>query len=536
MADWLMKTIRAEARRLLELSAEDTALRADLRALAEEILAATALPSTLAIGEDSLAPNLPPDVSSTDAGTVGPLDSAALPPSTLGALGHEPEPSRQAEPVSEPQPRPQSEPEPLHELTLGRSRPLRAGGLPGQGSSIGSVGSGSDLDSLSLRCRRKAEAARWAAECQRKICEGTGALREASPLDQELGRWADLLCDGVYWYRSTSDVSSTADLMLDEIAGCFETVAESLALVRESEGRTRAFERALQYLAEAQSGLRRALQRVGLDTDADQEDVYQWLRGSASRHRIYLRRHMRADDLAEPAGWPSLLSRIEEARSSGRKTPGQGRLFEQAREHQELIKQKVAVEADWSAFIGAVDALVADGIPPSSRELRECLLPIVDDVPEREDFPRGFRLVLREVDRFLATRSAPSPAIGHHEPSAPVKQVARLLAGKSIVLIGGSRRRDAQEAITRLFGLESLVWLETREHQAVLTFEPVIARPDVALVLLAIRWSSHAFGEVRHLCDRHGKLLVRLPGGYNPNQVAAQILAQCSDQLREGES
>jgi hypothetical protein len=76
-----------------------------------------------------------------------------------------------------------------------------------------------------------------------------------------------------------------------------------------------------------------------------------------------------------------------------------------------------------------------------------------------------------------------------------------------------------------------LVWIETKEHQAVDAFEPLIARPDVALVLLAIRWSSHAFGDVKQICDRHGKLLIRLPGGYNPNQVAAQILAQSSAQL-----
>ena len=40
-----MKTIRAEARRLLELAADDGELRADLRALAEEILAATEVSS-----------------------------------------------------------------------------------------------------------------------------------------------------------------------------------------------------------------------------------------------------------------------------------------------------------------------------------------------------------------------------------------------------------------------------------------------------------------------------------------------------------
>src|SRR5271157_731887 len=45
MSDWLMRTIRAEARRLLELAADDGRLRADLRALAEEILAATEVSS-----------------------------------------------------------------------------------------------------------------------------------------------------------------------------------------------------------------------------------------------------------------------------------------------------------------------------------------------------------------------------------------------------------------------------------------------------------------------------------------------------------
>jgi hypothetical protein len=36
---------------------------------------------------------------------------------------------------------------------------------------------------------------------------------------------------------------------------------------------------------------------------------------------------------------------------------------------------------------------------------------------------------------------------------------------------------------------------------------------------------------VRQFCERHDKPLVRLPGGYSPNQVAAQILAQCSGKL-----
>ncbi len=44
MAGWELKIIEAEARRLIALAAEDDDLRADLRALAQEILAATGGP------------------------------------------------------------------------------------------------------------------------------------------------------------------------------------------------------------------------------------------------------------------------------------------------------------------------------------------------------------------------------------------------------------------------------------------------------------------------------------------------------------
>ena len=81
------------------------------------------------------------------------------------------------------------------------------------------------------------------------------------------------------------------------------------------------------------------------------------------------------------------------------------------------------------------------------------------------------------------------------------------------------------------FQLQELFWIETREHESISGFEPYIARPDVAVVNLAIRWSSHSHGDAQLFCERYGKPLVRLPAGYNPNQVAAQILKQCSERL-----
>ena len=87
------------------------------------------------------------------------------------------------------------------------------------------------------------------------------------------------------------------------------------------------------------------------------------------------------------------------------------------------------------------------------------------------------------------------------------------------------------DALAQAFGLRELIWIETREHQTHAVFEPYVARDDVAAVVLAIRWSSHGFGEVKEFCDKYGKPLVRLPAGYSPNQVAYHLLRQVGDRL-----
>src|SRR4051794_12024792 len=104
------------------------------------------------------------------------------------------------------------------------------------------------------------------------------------------------------------------------------------------------------------------------------------------------------------------------------------------------------------------------------------------------------------------------------EPSLEVRRATRLLEGKSIVLIGGCPRPYPQEATRTALGLRELIWISTREHQSIEGFEPSVARADVAVVLVAIRWSSHSFEGVKRLCDVNGKPFVRLPGGYGVNQ------------------
>ena len=414
MADWLMKVIKAEAARLLELAEEDAELRADLRALAQKILSATV----------DREPAADPSAPSTPMMAREPAD-------------------------------PSQSPEPRRELTLGRSFPSGSESTAESGPLKPIEPAHDGIDAIAARCRWKSEAARSVAERLRRHREGNDFPVEDPAIDRDVIEWSKWLTDCFYWSAAANDAPVADVSPLDDLGGCLEVVAAALSLVQGREGGRsgdpKGLDRALPLIGEAQSALRAAFQRLGVAADPDQVEVFEWVKTTAARRHIYLKRYMRVDDVAEAARWPERLARIE---------------------------------------------LVDTG-----------------------------RLPRRRND---ATPCKPSIT---HEPTAEVREAGRLLAGRSVVLIGGKRHREAQESLRKSLGLRDLVWIETKEHQAVATFEPMIVRPDVALVLLAIRWSSHAFGDVKELCDRHCKPLARLPGGYSPNQVASQILSQCSDQL-----
>ena len=427
---------------------------------------------------------------------------------------------------------PDTEParEPLRELTLGRSRPSPDPHEAHPELDTPAQDEESDMETLVGHCRAKAEAARWAAERQRRLHERSESPEEDAPIDPAMVEWAETLTNAFYW-ASTDDTSGTPDIsLLDHVGGCFETVAEGLLFLRDAGHRPGGLERALSLLAEAQSALRQSLQRLESQEDSDQSAVYGIVRNAAARHRIFLERFLRAGDLADPAGWSGLLARIETQAGNRPQSQRQAVLLNRLRSLC-MSNEGERTHESWWSIIPVVEELISEGTPPSSREVRELLLPLLDDLPDLGDRPPGFQLVLRQIDRYLANRPTPSGPATSEEPMASVREAARLLSGRSIVLIGGLRRPEAQRSLTSALGLRELSWIETKEHQSITAFEPTIARPDVALVLLAIRWSSHAFGDVKQYCDRHGKPLVRLPGGYSPNQVAVQILSQCSEKL-----
>jgi hypothetical protein len=515
MSGWDLERIVAETRHLIEMSAQDADLRAGLRALATEILDATG---------SSLADEPPPASVPAESAGAGDVPGEPIPSVSGGEPDH-----HDPDPADVGRERPGARREPLRELTLGQHT---APAVPSPPVMATHPETDEDEDHrIAARCRAKSEAVRWQAESHRRVWEGLERQDEEAPVDPEMLAWADGLVDCFYWLDD-EDGAGAADLsLLDDVGGCFEAVAEAIELVVGAEGRRGKFERALPLLAEAQSMLRRALQRLRAPDDPDQLAVFRRVREAATRHRIFVKRYMRADDLADPGGWSRLLARIEALGASGEQTRQQKARIDRLRGHLELIRGGNATDEEWRAVVDAVEEMVGDGLPPSNREVRDLLLPVIDDLPDRDDLPPGFLLVLREIDRFLATRAPDSNATASAAPPPEVKEAARLLDGGSVVLIGGARRREAQASLRRGLGLKELIWIETKEHQSIDSFESVIARPDVVLVLLAIRWSSHAFGDVRQYCVLHGKPLVRLPGGYGLHQVAVQIVSQSSDLL-----
>ena len=218
--------------------------------------------------------------------------------------------------------------EPLHELTLGRPRP--SPDPPRPGPQPRSPSEDDDLEAIAARCRAKAEAARWAAERQRLIRERYDSPDTDAPPEPATTAWAQTLTDAFYWL-SADDPSETPDVtLLDDVGGCFETVAEALRLVRDAQNRRGGLERALPMLAEAQSALRQSLRRLKAREDPDQLEVYERVRNAAARHRIFLKRFLRADDPADPTGWSDLLTRIE-AQTGGAQTQRQTTLFDRLR-------------------------------------------------------------------------------------------------------------------------------------------------------------------------------------------------------------
>ena len=290
-----MRVIKAEAERLIELAAQDDDLRADLRALAEAILAATEAgqPKT-----DAAPPKSPSEAapgSTARKACPGARRCPTLPGADSQQWLNRSGNSRWEGGALEEQPPICFDGDALvknHSDDLARSEPAAGG-----------------------KARRLAG--------QRNACDGSvRGTRSRSKTRRwtRMVEWADRLTDCFYWMKPRTTPASRSLLarrcgrvLRDDGRG---VRCSSGSCWRNTQGTRKSWNDRCRSSPKPNL-LRAAFQRLGAPDDPDQLEVFEWLKATAARHHVYIKSFMRADDVADPTRWSDLLARIESLAASG---------------------------------------------------------------------------------------------------------------------------------------------------------------------------------------------------------------------------
>ncbi len=306
---------------------------------------------------------------------------------------------------------------------------------------------------------------------------------------------------------------------------------------------------ALMAAAEAQSALRSAVRAARADggpaEDPDQFALFRAIRDAIHGTDVYIARHLRLDDPADPSGLDVLDARLahlstsapvpEEqspAAAADRPAPAgrRDKLLKAVADRAGRIERgDGSPEANWPRLLSDLTKAVRAGLPESAVELRDALLPILDTWPTDAAAPAEAARVRREIERYVASR--PEEEEDGDDPfTDEVAAVAAQLDGRTIALFGGVSKPHVAERIARAFGVQ-VRWEETRPHQSTEPFRAAVAQPDVALAVLFIRWCSHSFEDLKAYCEAAGVPYVRVKAGNHPNRLARAILAQVGQRI-----
>lgn len=399
-----------------------------------------------------------------------------------------------------------------------------------------------DLETIATSCALKADAARWMRERQRLLSQGKSMPTELAAQKWKLIEHAQTLPECYLWMLHQEPAATVDPALYDNLGNCYEACAMIAGLLDKLMAHERqsqpALIQALSIAALAQATLRNAIQLIDGGVDADQRKLYQWVEAAHSQYHLQMRRYTRRSKEANPALAVTLVQQvyelIDKLNLQRKRQNSQRRLWRNAQTLVQAIQAQpdTVTAPEWQQLETAIAALVSGGVPPSSVELRTLLLPLLDLLPDTMEQSKSFGLVLREIDHFLTQETEDGLPESGTVLSADVLRVRELLQGERVIFIGGERRLAAEAALCSAFGLQELIWLAGHD-QTYTAFEPYVARPDVSVVILALRWSRHGFGQVKEYCDRYDKLFVRLLSGYNPNQVAHAILNQIGARLEQ---
>jgi hypothetical protein len=389
------------------------------------------------------------------------------------------------------------------------------------------------LSAITARCRLKAEVARGFAEAS----ENDTQISETDR--QDWLRRAQSFPDCYLWMLYLKPLPPK---LWRDLGGGYICVAEAAEMMAKTAASTGVLEEVLQLASEAQAVLFAAV--ASMDTNAkdyDQVGMYKHIRDRADAEDVFIRRFLRSTDRADPGSGLDVARRIRELQPGSSERPKDAKkeikraLSNLKYKLKALETDQLGETIDWPGIVRVVDELVNElKVPPNHIELREMLMPTARVIPEEVVSP-AMQSALEEVDRYaeiLANREQEEAARSSEPVYNPdVLKVREYLQGTEMVFIGGDARTYSEESLKAAFGLASLNWIAVPRHSSTSIFEAPIARESVRVVIVATRWSSHSYQDVRALCVKHGKLFVKLPAGYHPNQLAHAILTQTGQRL-----
>ena len=394
------------------------------------------------------------------------------------------------------------------------------------------------LPIMAKRCRVKAEACRILVK---RYQGATAEPYEAMPLFKKAAE----LPDCGLWMLTGSGFNITPGVW-ENLAGAYESAAIACELMDKVLPRNdTGLEIGLNLAAESQSTLLYSVVDTGRrGPDTDQIELFIRIRETGAQRRIYIPKYLKRDDRADPDNWKDMLARltreyepykngtipaIADGGAPGKpKSPDKS--MHSVQYHLKKVKESPAT-ANWPWIFKLIDETIEGGLVPTDASLRDLFLPVADFAPDDVDVPPRVVVVYREIDRHLAAHPA-EERVALETPSQEMVKAAVMLGGKEAVIVGGHLRTPQQKAIIEAFDLRDLRWIAVTEPAQLARFESDIAKPEVAIVLFAMRWTSAEYADVKQLCDKYNKPLVKLPRGYNPNQIAAEILRQAGDRLR----
>lgn len=293
----------------------------------------------------------------------------------------------------------------------------------------------------------------------------------------------------------------------------------------------------LRLVAEAQSALLAALAGVGLRQDDDQRDLFQWLRDRTTRHRIYVDRHMRLEDPANPHSADELARRFEElaerALSQGAGRKHRTQLLNKVRYHVRRLIEGVAAPADeWNSLAAALERWREHHLELNDRGLVEVLGP----------------LAALEVPAGISDAAAPVilealRLVRGQDPARPdaLAEVAVLLGGRRALMVSDTSDPAARAALAQELGLADLGWLTVppvtadgaRSDERIAAILAGLTASTAELVFMGVKLPQEEYLAFKDACVARHLPFVRLPGTLAPGAVAHQTARQVGWRLRE---